>query len=59
MPATTNALPGRPGRAHCPRCGRDDIRTVWRGDKEVYVVHDHVPDGGVICHNSGQQVKRP
>lgn len=45
------------GRAYCPRCHRDDIRTERRGNEEVYRMHDHVPGGGVRCHNSGQPVR--
>lgn len=57
MSPETRATPDQPGSAHCPRCKRDDIRTVYRHGREEYVMHDHVP-GGVSCHNSGQQVKR-
>lgn len=54
---TRKALPGRPGEAHCPKCGRR-VATDLRGDREVYAMHGHIP-GGVSCHNSGQSVVPP
>ena len=54
---STKALPGRPGSADCPKCGRKDVTTRWQHQREEYVMHDYVP-GGVNCHNSGVRVKR-
>ena len=57
---TRKALPGRPGEAYCPKCRRaEPIRTVFRNGREEYVMHGHVPGGGVSCHNSGQPVVPP
>lgn len=58
---TTKALPGRPGSAYCPRCGRPAVETEWEdGVGEVYKPHNYPGDGTVKCmKGSGRPVVPP